>query len=64
MKVVVDFAMCASHGDCVVEAPEIFDIGDDDDKVVLLQDNPSESLRSKAIRAAASCPVSALKIVD
>ena len=31
MKVVVDLDVCEAHGDCVIAAPEIFDLGDDDE---------------------------------
>lgn len=64
MRVVVNFDVCDAHGDCVVEAPEIFDLGDDDDVVRVLQEEPSEDLRKAAERAAESCPVSAIEIHD
>ena len=64
MKVIVDFDACAAHGDCVVEAPEIFDLGDDDEVVTLLQEEPDEALRDKARRAADACPMAAIRIED
>jgi ferredoxin len=62
MKVVVDLDACAAHGDCVVEAPEIFDIGDDDEVVSVLLEEPGEALRSKAQAAADACPMAAIRI--
>jgi ferredoxin len=62
MKVVVDFDACAAHGDCVVEAPEIFDIGEDDEVVTLLLEEPGDELREKAQRAADACPMAAIRI--
>lgn len=62
MKLIVDFDRCDMHGDCVVEAPELFDIGDDDDTVVVLQSEPAEHLRAMAERAVSVCPVAAIRL--
>jgi ferredoxin len=62
MKVIVDFDACAAHGDCVVEAPDIFDLGDDDEVVNLLQEEPDDDLRETAQRAADACPMAAIRI--
>jgi ferredoxin len=62
MKVIVDFDACAAHGDCVVEAPEIFDLGDDDEVVNLLQEEPDEALRERVQKAADACPMAAIRI--
>src|SRR5258708_5212686 len=40
MKVTVDQDICASSGNCVMNAPEVFDQRDDDGAVVLLKANP------------------------
>jgi ferredoxin len=64
MKVIVDLDVCEAHGDCVVAAPEIFDLGDDDDVVTVLQPEPPEELRQKAEKAASDCPVAAITIQD
>ena len=62
MKVVVDFDACAAHGDCVTAAPELFDIGDDDEVVRVLQEEPGEDLREQAEAAADACPMFAITI--
>ncbi len=64
MKVIVDSALCALHGDCVMEAPEVFDLEDDSDVVILLDDEPPAELRSQVEAAARMCPVSAITIKD
>ncbi|KAA9160475.1 ferredoxin [Amycolatopsis acidicola] len=64
MKVVLDKGLCAAHGDCVVAAPEVFDIGDDDDTAVVLDENPGEDQRPAVEMAVRVCPVSALRIGD
>lgn len=63
MKITVDFDLCEVHGDCVLAAPEVFDIDDDDDVVRVLNDEPGEELRSKVETAMKMCPVSAIKLV-
>jgi ferredoxin len=62
MKVVVDFDSCAAHGDCVAAAPEIFDLGDDDEVVRVLLAEPPEQMREQAEAAADACPMFAITI--
>ena len=62
MKIDVEFDACDAHGNCVIEAPEVFDM--DDDMVVVLDQNPGDDLREKVERAAAVCPVAAIRIID
>jgi ferredoxin len=62
MKVIVDLDVCQAHGDCVVAAPEIFDLGDDDDVVTLINSEPDEELRANAEQAVLDCPVTAIRI--
>lgn len=63
MKVQLDRSRCASHGECLTEAPELFDM-DDDDIAVLLQEHPTEALRGMALRSADACPMAAIRIID
>lgn len=62
MKVIVDFDACAAHGDCVLAAPEIFDLGDDDEVVTVLEAEPADDLRAKIQAAADACPMAAIRI--
>jgi ferredoxin len=62
MKVVVEFDRCELHGDCVLAAPEVFDIGDDDEVVSLLIEEPGEELRAKVEEAVRNCPVTAIRL--
>jgi len=67
VRIVVDTQLCGAHGDCVVQAPELFDLGDEDEVVVLLRDHVDESdveLVAKAQQAARSCPVAAILIEE
>lgn len=62
MKVIVDMDICTAHGDCVTAAPEIFDLGEEDEVVTVINPEPGEDLRVKAEEAAENCPVSAIHI--
>lgn len=62
MRVVFDRSLCAAHGDCVVVAPDVFDLGDDDDVAILLNENPPEDQRTNVEMAINVCPVGAIRI--
>ena len=64
MKVTVDQNICASSGNCVMNAPEVFDQRDDDGVVVLLEENPSPDQAEGARNAAAACPALAIRIEE
>ncbi|MBA2607307.1 MAG: ferredoxin [Actinobacteria bacterium] len=63
MRVVVDFDLCESNALCMAEAPEIFEVRDDD-FLYVLQENPPEELRQKAVKAMQVCPKQAITIED
>jgi ferredoxin len=64
MKVSVDQDICASAGNCVMNAPEVFDQRDEDGVVVLLNPNPTADQAEGARRAAAFCPAMAIQIEE
>ena len=64
MKVTVDQNNCASSGNCVMNAPELFDQRDEDGVVVLLNEHPSAEQAEGARRAAAACPALAIHIEE
>lgn len=64
MKVVVDMVKCQDHGQCAFEAPEVFQIDAETGKLVVLQEEPDESLRAKVEAAMDVCPVQAILIED
>lgn len=61
MKVVVDWDLCESHGQCEFAAPEVFTI-DDDGELQVLQESPPESERGNVEQAVRRCPSRALSI--
>ena len=62
MHVIVDYDLCEGHGQCLMAAPEVFDLPDGVEKVVALNADPPESERAAVLRAAAMCPAQALHI--
>jgi ferredoxin len=64
MKVVADLDLCQGHQMCLGEAPEVFGFDEFSDQVVVLQEHPSETLRSKVQAAVRYCPAMALAIEE
>ncbi len=56
MNVRLEKSACVSSGMCALLAPEVFDLGEDDGVVLLLQDPPAEEHREAVRRAAHACP--------
>ena len=63
MKVIVDFEKCSSNAVCVGIAPQVFEVRDDD-FLYIIDERPSEELRSKIEEAVRSCPTGAITIED
>ena len=63
MRVIVNFKLCESNALCVEDCPEVFEIRDDD-LLSVLDEHPSEELRSKVEQAVRSCPKQAIAIED
>lgn len=62
MHISVDYTLCEGHGQCLMAAPELFDLPDGVDQVVVLDADPPESARDRAVRAAAMCPAQAITV--
>lgn len=63
MRVVVDWDLCESNALCVLAAPEVFEL-QDDDTLLVLQETPDESLRGKVANAIRTCPKTAISWQD
>ncbi len=64
MKIVADLTTCQGYANCVVEAPDVFDIDDATGKVVILKPAPDAQDEDDVRRAVAACPVKALTIEE
>ncbi len=62
MRVEVDLDRCEAHGECVMAAPAVFDLDDEDQ--LHYDAGPDETLRPQVERAVRGCPVQAIRLVD
>lgn len=64
MRVSAELDLCQAHQMCQVEAPDVFGFDEDEDRVVVLQETPDESLRAQVDKAVTYCPAMALAVRD
>jgi ferredoxin len=64
MHVTVDLEKCQGYANCITDAPEVFDLSDETNKVILLQDRPADSLSRQVREASLNCPVQAITIEE
>jgi ferredoxin len=62
MRVFVDTDVCDAHGECLIEAPEVFALSDDDETVRILVAEPPGRLHTAVEKAMSVCPVSAIYV--
>ena len=62
-RIVVDRSLCDTQALCVSIAPNIFEVGDDDEMHVLVESPTGDDL-ALAERAVRSCPKLALALVE
>jgi ferredoxin len=63
MRIEVDLTRCTGTANCVVHAPAVFDIGDDDDQVRVLVEEIADADLAAVDTAVRLCPQGALKLV-
>jgi ferredoxin len=63
MKVIVDHDRCEGNARCVAAAPEVFELREDDQAYVLIEE-PDEELRPKIEQAIRVCPRQAIALVE
>lgn len=63
MRVVVDFNLCEANGVCMAVAPEVFELNDDDELMVL-QERPDEAQRAEVEAAVRQCPRQAISLEE
>ncbi|KRB76321.1 ferredoxin [Nocardioides sp. Root190] len=62
MKIIADFDKCEGLGMCEAMANDFFEVDEDEDKVVVLDDSPTEADRGHVFAAVQACPVLALTL--
>jgi len=55
--------LCEGNARCVLAAPEVFELRDDDQSYVLIE-RPGEDLRPKVEEAARFCPRQAITLIE
>lgn len=63
MKAIVDANQCEGNAMCMAAAPELFDLDDDDQARVLLDEVPP-SMEAAARHAVGSCPRMAITLEE
>lgn len=61
MKISVNFDLCESNALCCIEAPEVFEVREDE-LLYVLDENPPETMRSQLENAVNACPKRAITI--
>ncbi|MFI6691187.1 ferredoxin [Streptomyces sp. NPDC050433] len=61
MRTVIAWDLCEGNGVCALEAPELFEMSDDD-TLIVLEENPPEVMRDSLAAAARACPKRAITI--
>jgi ferredoxin len=61
MRIIVNYDLCESNALCAQEAPEVFEVGDDD-VLYVLDEEPSEELRNRVEAAVRVCPKQAITL--
>lgn len=62
IEVVLDLTRCQGYANCVVAAPEIFDIDETTGVAILLSPRPAADQRAAAEDAVSQCPTEAISI--
>ena len=60
MRIVVDLNRCQGYGQCVFLAPGVFELRGEE--ALMYDPGPDETQRLPVVRAAAACPVQAVRV--
>ena len=60
MRIVFDLNRCLGYAQCIPLAPDVLKLHGEEG--VMYDPNPDDSQRQRVMRAAASCPVQAIKV--
>lgn len=62
IRVHIDTTTCNGYGNCLVAAPDVFDIDPDTNIAHTLPGRPHDADNDNVVEAAADCPVHAIRI--
>jgi ferredoxin len=64
MRIELDSQLCQAYGNCLLAAPDVFELTESTPVVLILQPTPADALRAEVEEAVVSCPVQALTLVE
>ena len=64
MKIEVDQTRCREYANCVLQAPDVFDIDEVRGKAMVLVANPDPAQYEEVRAAMAACPVRAITLFE
>jgi ferredoxin len=64
VHVILDTQNCQAYANCLLTAPDVFDLDEDRGIAIIKEDHPPENLRAVVEEAVRSCPVQALTLRD
>ncbi|MEV1177797.1 ferredoxin [Nonomuraea sp. NPDC049784] len=64
MNITVDADKCCGAGQCVLLAPDVFDQGEDDGIVILLDASPAAEHHAAVRESASVCPGAAITVEE
>jgi ferredoxin len=62
VRIELDTDLCQAYGNCLLAAPDVFELTEATPVVVLREPQPDEGRRAEVEEAALSCPVQALTL--
>jgi len=64
MRIEVDLSRCQGYGNCVLAAPDLFDLDDASGTALVLVERPGAGREDAAREAARACPVQAIALSE
>lgn len=64
LRIEIDRKLCNGYGNCIISAPQVFDLDPDTNIAYVLDGSPTAADEADVREAAADCPVSAIRIVE
>jgi ferredoxin len=61
-RVVLDLETCQGYANCVMAAPEVFDIDEKTGLAILLQEQPDDAQRDAVEEAVRQCPTESISL--
>ena len=61
-RVVLDLNTCQGYANCVMAAPEVFDIDEKTGLAILLQEHPDDAQRAAVEEAVRQCPTESITL--